>query len=347
MVILQASAASALLVAIATISVSAKTLQVPLVITSSPPIVSSVAPSPIFPRTTRAGNGARWWTSGWRIFWAQPGTWIGIVIIQLVVFILVMLVLSTPKVDVASIVQSILTPTFGGGLMLGCAAIARGERLRVGHLFEGFKGARFYPLFMIGLLNAAFVIVMTLGAVAVFAGTAGLAGYSDWGRIMRGDLSTALAMLPAIGIGGALAILVWLTALVILTMLNWFAPALVVLKGQSALMALKLSLIACWRNLGAFAVYGLVGVALGLGILILAALPLAFGSGDWATAGMISIALLVILGLSAALIVGPVVYGSIYAGFADTLGGAEAPPASSMRFVPVGADSHIDDQRSA
>jgi len=53
-------AVSALLVAIAIISVSAKTLEVPLVIPSSPPIVSSAAPSPIFPRTTRAGDGARW-----------------------------------------------------------------------------------------------------------------------------------------------------------------------------------------------------------------------------------------------------------------------------------------------
>ncbi len=304
----------------------------PLVIPSSPPIVSSAAPSPIIPRTTRASNGAHWWTSGWRIFWAQPGTWIGIVIIQLVVYILVTLVLSTPKVDVASIVQSILTPTFGGGLMLGCAAIARGERLRVGHLLDGFKGTRFYPLFAIGLLNAAFVIVMTLGAVAVFAGTAGLAGYSDWSGIMRGDPSTAFSRLPAIGIGSALAMLVWLAALVILTMLNWFAPALVVLESQSALTALKLSLAACWRNLGAFAVYGLVGIAIVLGILILVALPplglalgLGLGPSDWVTAGVIGIGLLVILGLSVALIVGPVVYGSIYAGFADTLGGTKPP----------------------
>ncbi len=300
-----------------------------MVIPSPPPIASSAAISQVLPRAAKAGNGARWWTSGWRIFWAQPGTWVGIVVIQLVVFILVMLALSTPKIDVASIVQSILTPTFGGGLMLGCAAIARGERLRVGHLFEGFKGARFYPLFTIGLLNAAFVIVLTLGAITVFAGAAGLTGYGDWGRIMRGDPSTALAMLPAIGIGGALAMLVSLTALVILTMLNWFAPALVVLEGQSALTALKLSFIACWRNLGAFAVYGLVAIALGIGILIVAALPLAlgFGSGDWVTGGMISFALLVILVVSAALIVGPIVYGSIYAGFADTLGGTEAPAA--------------------
>ena len=54
-------------------------------------------------------------------------------------------------------------------------------------------------------------------------------------------------------------------------------------------------------------------------------LALAFGSGDWATAGMISLALFVILGFSAALIIGPVVYGSIYAGFADTLADSEAP----------------------
>ena len=287
----------------------------------SPPLASSASSSPAYPRAAHANDGARWWVRGWRIFWAQPGTWIGIIIIQVIVFILVMLVLSTPKVDVASIVQSILTPTFGGGLMLGCAAIARGERLRVGHLFEGFKGARFYPLFAIGLLNAAFVILMALGAVVVFAGTASLAGYSDWGAIIRGDPSEALTMVPAIGVGGALAILVWLIAVVILTMLNWFAPALVVLEGQSALRALKLSLAACWRSVWALTIYGLIGVALLLGLFIVAALPLAsaFGSGDWATAGFLSIALLFILGSSAALMIGPVVYGSIYAGFTDTL----------------------------
>ena len=45
-----------------------------------------------------------------------------------------------------------------GGLMMGCRALDRGEPLRVSHLFEGFQGAHFVPLMIIGAVNIALVL---------------------------------------------------------------------------------------------------------------------------------------------------------------------------------------------
>ena len=64
-------------------------------------------------------------------------------------------------------------------------------------------------------------------------------------------------------------------------MATWLAPALVMLRGTAPVEALRLSLAACSRNMGALTVYGLVGIffaivatlLLGLGWLVL--LPLA------------------------------------------------------------------------
>ena len=111
------------------------------------------------PQVVDAGRGAAWWGEGFRLFTASFWTWIGIMVIYIVIS---MLVNAVPYVGTLG--HWLLTPVFMGGLMMGCAALDRGEPLRVAHLFEGFQGAHFVPLMIIGAVNIA--LTLAIGAIA-------------------------------------------------------------------------------------------------------------------------------------------------------------------------------------
>ncbi len=272
------------------------------------------------PRVVDAGRGFGWWGDGFRIFRSSIGMWIGVFLVYL---ILTTLIGSVPFVG--SIGHSLLTPVFIGGLMVGCRALERGEPLRMSHLFEGFQGAHFVPLMIIGALNLALVVGLMLVAGAGLFGSARL---QDLGSLS--DPMKALeAPLAAMGGGmGLVVMLLVVVAVAAFAMLNWFAPALVVLRGVPAFQAMKLSFAACLRNWLPFLVYSLVVLIVGIALL-LAVVGVAFvlgagamiggdiASGVGAFVGFF-IALLV-AGLVFALVVGPVAIGSVYAGFKDTL----------------------------
>jgi hypothetical protein len=103
----------------------------------------------------------------------------------------------------------------------------------------------------------------------------------------------------------------WGVLLLLLTLLNiafWHAPALVHWAGQPAGKALFFSWIACWRNRGAFVVYGLVwaGVMLAASLAVGVLFSLLGGGGG---------ASVLVLPLS--LLLMSVFYASLYFTFAD------------------------------
>jgi hypothetical protein len=114
------------------------TTQVTRVSSPLPPLPQSgttqPAHGPIEPRVVAAGAGATWWAEGWRTFTSQIGTWIGVVIVYLVVSLLL------SKVPyLGGVAQWLLT-----GLRrrhhagLQCAGSRRA--VARSHLFDGFKG---------------------------------------------------------------------------------------------------------------------------------------------------------------------------------------------------------------
>jgi len=44
----------------------------------------------------------------------------------------------------------------------------------------------------------------------------------------------------------------------------WFAPPLIVLNGEEPIAAMKKSFRACWQNMGATLVYGLIWIGLAI-----------------------------------------------------------------------------------
>jgi uncharacterized membrane protein len=238
------------------------------------------------PRKLDAGYGASWWGEGWRVFAASPWVWIGMVAILLVLMFLLVLI-----PFIGGIAQTLLMPVFGGGVMLGCHALARGEPLRISHLFDGFGSGRFGPLVIIGLVVLAAAIVLGLIVAAVIFATIGIAGLtalsgmSDPAQIDIGTLTS---------FGGALLVvfLIGFVGASLIAMAYWYAPALVVLNGEEPIAAMRKSFHASWRNLGAFLIYGLIYI----GLSIVATIPFMLG---W-------------------FVLAPMIAGSCYAGWRTT-----------------------------
>ena len=117
-------------------------------------------------------------------------------------------------------------------------------------------------------------------------------------------------------------------------------PALVALDGATAWQGMKLSFFSCLRNWVPFLVYGLIGIGLMIAaVLVFGALALLFGAsamvggGGWgALLGLVL--LFIVVSAIFALVLGPIVFGSQYAGYKDTLAVEEGPLTSAPTIVP-------------
>ncbi|MCC7327888.1 MAG: hypothetical protein IT521_13920 [Burkholderiales bacterium] len=272
------------------------------------------------PAVVDAGRGAAWWSEAWRILTSNFFTWIGIMIVYMIISVAINAI-----PFVGAIGHLLLTPVFIGGFMLGCAAIERGEPLRVAHLFEGFQGARFVPLMSIGAINCAIIVAAFALMVAAVMGSL------PWPELLRMDVNPhsfeELAGSARAMAGTALlATLLLVVFVAVVAMANWFAPALVTLRGATAVEAMKLSFVSCLRNWLPFLVYGLIGVAiiiasmlLFVGVMLLLGAGALIGGGDggWGALLGMFVLLFAIMALEL-LVLGPLTFASIYAGFRDS-----------------------------
>jgi uncharacterized membrane protein len=220
-------------------------------------------------RGVGSGHGWDWIVSGWELFKKQPGMWIGIVVVAMILFFVMAFI---PLVG--SLASMVLGPVFAGGVMLGCKALDEGGSLEFGHLFAGFRDK-------LGALAAVGAIYLV--AVIVIALVVGLVTGAGIFALMSGGDPGAGATAGAV-MGLLLAVLLMLALLVPVFMAMWFAPALVVLQERGAVDAMKESFAGCLKNIVPFLIYGVVlfvasiiaAIPLGLGYLVL--LPVAAGS---------------------------------------------------------------------
>ena len=224
------------------------------------------------PKAVDTARGLAWLSEGWQIFKQAAGMWIAITVIAGVVFIVLGFI---PLLG--QLLSPILSVVVGGGIMLGCRALDRGEPLTISHLFAGFQ-THLVPLIVVGALYLVGMFVIVLVAAAFTGGAA----FALW----RGTPD------PGAAVGSMmLIVLIVLLLMIPLFMALWFAPALVALHDVAPVEAMKRSVRGCLRNLLPFLVYGVIALILA----ILASLPLALG---W-------------------LILLPVLAGSAYASYRD------------------------------
>ena len=228
-------------------------------------------------RRVPAGNGPRWIRLGWDLFKVKPGAWIGILLIAIVIVVVASLI---PLVG--GLVNILVQPLLLGGIMTACRAADRGEPVRVSALFSAFS-THLGPLALLGLLQFAAYIgtILVLGILAAVT----IGGAASMGMLKQGPMGSAM-LVPFILLG-----IVGFAIFILIAMANWFAPALIVLQGIGPIDAMRMSFLACLKNIVAFLLYVLVALLLA----IAASLPVFLG---W-------------------LVLGPVMYCSIYAAFRD------------------------------
>jgi len=228
-------------------------------------------PAPLFngkSRTVGIGNTLLWLHQGWLIFIANPGQWI----LLTALFLLIQTTLVFIPL-VGQIVASLLMPVFAAGFLYVSQQISKDNATTLADLFIGFtKNAQ--GLVILGILYAvgAFLVVFVAGLIggALLAGTI-------LSQITVLIVLTFLALL-------LLAPLFILMLTLPLLMAVWFAPALVFFNNLSPTDAVKASFSACLKNILPFIIYGLIAGVLfciaalpvGLGLLIL--IPVLSGS---------------------------------------------------------------------
>jgi uncharacterized membrane protein len=239
------------------------------------------------PPANDALRGWRWIADGFALFLKSPVMWIALTVVMALMWIA-----SFAIPVLGPLLFNLLSPVLFAGLMLGCKALDRGERLELSHLLAGFQNHAAALVTIGGVYLIGSIIV--LGVVWAMAGGPLLQTALQKGA---GDISmasdAARSMVPALLAGFALHLP--------LLMLVWFAPILVAIRGMKPVDAMKRSLAACLVNWLAFLVYGAILVVL----LFISSFPLLLG-------------LVVLL---------PVVFCSIYASYKDIF----EPPGSDAQ----------------
>ena len=206
-------------------------------------------------RTVPAENGWTWIAKAWSIFRRAIGTWIGMAVTLLIVFIVLAIV------PVGGVVSFVVTPVFGAGLVIASRTADQGGEVQFSQLFAGFAD-RFGTLLVVGLLYLLGTAVITI-AVVVATGVS----------IFELMNATSPEHAVALGLKFVLAILLILALMLPLFMAIWFAPPLVVFQGLGAIEAMKASFNGCLRNVMPFLLYGAVLLIFG----IVASIPAGLG----------------------------------------------------------------------
>jgi len=208
-----------------------------------------------------AGEGWTWIAEGFELFRRQPGMWIALFLVFVVVAGVAGMI-----PFVGSVATIVFGPVLSAGIVIGTRTLDRGGELEIAHLFAGFRektGALVAvgALYLAGLavLMVAVFLVAGAGAAAVFMG---IKGGVDTGSIGAGAV-----------MGLLLAVLVAVALSIPLVMAIWFAAPLVVFHDLAPVEAMKASFAGCLKNLWPFLLYGLVVVVLS----VLATLPLLLG----------------------------------------------------------------------
>jgi uncharacterized membrane protein len=203
-----------------------------------------------------AANGWTWIAEGWELFKRQPGMWIGMILVLLLIFVAAAFI-----PIVGGLAMTLFGPVFAAGVMLGCKALDSGEELELSHLFGGFR-SRTGTLIGVGALYLAATIAVAL-VVSLVMGVGMM-------TMMGGGDQQAVA---AMGMTFVLAMLIMLALLLPVIMAVWLAAPLVVFHDHGAIDAMKGSFRGCLKNVMPFLLYGVVLAVLS----VIASLPLGLG----------------------------------------------------------------------
>jgi hypothetical protein len=227
-----------------------------------------------------AKQGLVWVKQGIRTFWRQPLAFTGLFFL----FMAWVSVLSMVPFIGAALALLVL-PAATLGLMVATEQAASGKFPMPTVMLVAFRAGqqRLKAMLLLGVLYAlSFLAVMAISALV------------DGGGFAKVYLANA-PITPEVVNDTDFQTAMWLTTImyVPLSMLFWHAPALVHWHGVPPVKSLFFSAIACWRNLGAFALYLLAWAGvLVAGAVLIVLISSALGGNDLSAAVLMPGALL-------------------------------------------------------
>jgi hypothetical protein len=255
-----------------------------------------------------AKTGYVWFRQGIWLFRKNPLAFLTLFFAYLLAMTLISLI---PVIG--GVLPLALIPGIAVGFMAACRDTIAGKPVFPTILVDGFRSYGATVAKRLLLLGGLYIVAMAL----VLAGSA----LADGGVLLRLMLNGEAMQQEALANSNLpLAILTALAFYVPVAMLFWFSPVLSAWHDVPPVKAMFFSIISCWRNRGAFFVYGALWFAVAITVSLgLSALLQALGAGDLA---------LVVL-MPASIIVTTMLYCSFYATYRGCFGvqGPEQPAA--------------------
>lgn len=247
-------------------------------------------------KTVRARQGIAWVQGGFRVFLKQPLGYSGLfALIGLAVLLLLQLPFIGPVLALG------LMPIGSLAFLIATRDVLAGRSAHPALVFGPLRQpARRRALIQLGAVYAASAIAVVL-----------LAHLLDGGRFAEAVLAIAEERAtpetfndPMLEFG----LLLRLALMIVLSLAFWHTPALVYWDGLTIGKAIFASMLACWRSLGAFALYGICWFLLLVALMLLAQTIFALMGLAQAAAQA---------ALPAVMLCSTVFYASLYFSYAD------------------------------
>ncbi|MGU7772897.1 BPSS1780 family membrane protein [Burkholderia sp. MR1-5-21] len=233
-----------------------------------------------------AKTGYVWFRQGIWLFRRNPLAFITLFFTYLLAITLVSMV---PVIGAA--LPLLFIPGIAVGFMAACRDTIAGKPVMPTILVDGFRSYGHVTTQRLLVLGVIYVVSM----VIVFAASSVIDGGALFHAMMGATTDTSPTP-ETLAAQGTLGALLFATLLYVpVSMLFWFAPVLTAWHDIPPAKALFFSIVSCWRNRGAFTVYGLLwfGVALGTS-LVLSLLLQALGAGAYALTIMMPVTIIIV-----------------------------------------------------
>ncbi len=207
------------------------------------------------PQKVPVSHGWYWLKSALSMFIEQPWMWMGM---WLVVIVMTGILSIVPFIG--PFCGFILMVVLNGGLMLAAFAQTKGEKVTIGHVFQGFS-KNTGQLILVGIFYLLFILSIGI----VFGGIIFGVVFSDFHTANMANFPMVLQRhIPMIILFSLLSLLLTIP----LVMSYWFAPSLVALTDKTAWNAYKISFTGCRKNWVPFLVYGLTLLVAGILLML-------------------------------------------------------------------------------